>query len=299
MGTFRNALIADQLGRALTFDIIADDTNNRLVLDADYGSTYVDYGDGSATTLLTTDGLTHTYAPGKYTVSFTSYNGSSTKHLYLGNSTVNIVRSNERWELLPNLRQLTAAYCQTSQLYLTSLPSAGNTNYEPYTYTFRGCAEALIPIKQIPPTITQMGFFAWECKKAILPFRELPPTLVGGNDSIFYFCENAEFTITRLPNGVTSLNQAFDHCVKANISFNKLPDNIASLNLTFNTCGNLVVNLDELAANAPEGGYAALTSINGTFLNCPGVTGSRSKFLAACPNATPTDYTFMGTNTTE
>ena len=143
-----------------------------------------------------------------------------------------------------------------------------------------------------------MSNFAYMCKKAILPFNELPSTLTGSMGNAFYECEEARFTITSIPEGVTSLSGTFYNNKKATIKLNKLPDNITSLATAF-CYTQLEMNLDEVASNAPEGGYAALTNLSSAFFNCPGVTGSRSRFLAACPNATTNNLTFTGTNTTE
>ena len=68
---------------------------------------------------------------------------------------------------------------------------------------------------------------------------------------------------------------------------------------TFGNDAGLTANLNELANNAPSGGYSALTNIQGAFYKCTGVTGSRSTFMSACPNVTNDTDAFYATNTTD
>jgi hypothetical protein len=67
----------------------------------------------------------------------------------------------------------------------------------------------------------------------------------------------------------------------------------------FYNCTKAEINLDTLVANAPAEGWTALTNIAYMFYGCTKVTGSRSAFLAKCPNVTSTAGAFDGTNTTE
>lgn len=98
---------------------------------------------------------------------------------------------------------------------------------------------------------------------------------------MFRDCTNATLHLTGLPAGLTNGQAAFSNALLAEI------------------------NLDDLTANAPEGGWSEVTSIRNMFYNAgsgnsPGtVTGSRSAFLAKFPNVTNTTNAFYGTNTTE
>ena len=91
---------------------------------------------------------------------------------------------------------------------------------------------------------------------------------ITAGDYMFEGCTNAALTLTRLPDGLTgSLTSMFDNALLA------------------------VINLDDLTANAPEGGWTEVRNILFMFRNAgsgnsPGtVTGSRSAFLAKLPNA--------------
>ena len=79
-----------------------------------------------------------------------------------------------------------------------------------------------------------------------------------------------------------------------------LPLSLEIADSMFEGCENLELNLDELVPLAPEGGYQ-ITSANYMFNGCTKVTGSRSAFLAVCPNLTEENRIgmFNGTNTTE
>ena len=104
---------------------------------------------------------------------------------------------------------------------------------------------------------------------------------ITDGSTMFQNCTNATLPLTSLPAGLTGLVSAFSYVLLAEI------------------------NLDDLTANAPEGGWTGVTSIENMFYNAgsgnsPGtVTGSRSAFLAKFPNVTKTTNAFYGTNTTE
>ena len=297
MSMFRNLLTASQLDSALTFNIVASEGADTLSVNINgRGALFVDWGDGSPITrvnILTT----HIYAYGEYVVRLTC-DGTSNGYNYikLDSSTVNIRSSNERWSVIPGLCAISCVGCANSELAFTSLPGVDNPTYS-YNGAFNGASAALLPLRKFPVT-RGVNSFAANCREAILPFNELPDTVTGNIANAFVNNVKATFTITRIPEGVTSMNGAFQSCKLATIRLSRLPASVTSMSGTF-AYSSLVMDLDEVAANAPDGGYAALTNLSSAFTDCAGVTGSRSRFLAACPNATTNNYTFSGTNTTE
>lgn len=297
MGRFRDNLMDYNLGRILTFHLHATEGADTLTIHTYKYPIVIDWGDGSPAV----DGLmtmSHTYARGHYILRIGPRNVEySDGVLVLDDSTINIMSSNERWSALPGLTSIKCSNCSNSELALTSLPDNPSDEYD-YTAAFFSDGNALLPLRELPKSATTLNNFAVGCKKAILPFNELPPNLVGVQTNAFAYCHEATFTVTSIPAGVTGLNGTFSKCWKANIKLSSLPANIANMNLAFEET-KLEMNLDEIVANAPEGGFTALTNLNGTFFGCKGVTGSRSRFLAACPNAVTNEYTFRGTTTTE
>lgn len=97
----------------------------------------------------------------------------------------------------------------------------------------------------------------------------------------------------------------FKGCTKATLPLTRLPAGLTgSLVSAFDNTPLTVINLDDLTANAPEGGWTEVRNIMYMFRNAgsgnsPGtVTGSRSAFLAKFPNVTNASNAFYGTNTT-
>lgn len=297
MSMFRNLVIASQLDSALTFNIVAAEGADVLNIKTRGVSTLmIDWGDGSPLDLGTP--ATHTYAAGEYTLRLCAYTPATPIYVILfDGSNVNIRSSNERWSAIYGLSVVSFQSCSNAECAFTSLPNGVNSTYS-YTSAFYNCTNALLPIRSLPLSTTSIQSFAYNNQKALLPFNELPPGLAGNHSGMFYNCREATYTITHLPDGITGLNNAFNNNKKATLRLSSLPPNITSMSLTFES-SSLVMDLDEVAANAPDGGYAALTNLNSTFYGCSGVTGSRSRFLAACPNATTNNYTFAGTSTTE
>lgn len=218
------------------------------------------------------------------------------------------------------------AYCSAASLPLTSLPSglldARNMFYR--------CEKATLPLTSLPPGLTSAeGMFSY-CPEAQLDLQELPESLSGSIREMFYHCIKSKLNFTTLPNGITSAYSTFRDCYEAELQITSLPESLVTMLGLFEGCfkarihltklpnaisGRTVlafsnaklaeINLDELAANAPEGGWTGVTSIASMFYNAgsgnsPGtVTGSRSAFLAKLPNVTNTTNAFYGTNTTE
>ena len=294
---FRNLVIASQLDSTLTFNIVAAEGADVLTVKSrGTSSLLIDWGDGSPLEFSTS--ITHTYAAGEYTVRLQEYTPANPIYQILfEGSSVNIRSSNERWGAIYGLCAIAFQSCSNAECAFTSLPDSVTQTYS-YIGAVYNCANAVLPLRSLPLNTTSMQNFAYNAQKAILPFNELPPGLAGNHSGMFYNCREATYTITHLPDGITGLNNAFNNNKKSTLHLSSLPPNIASMSLTFES-SSLVMDLDEVAANAPDGGYAALTNLNSTFYGCTGVTGSRSRFLAACPNATTNSYTFAGTSTTE
>lgn len=125
-------------------------------------------------------------------------------------------------------------------------------------------------------------------------------------DYMFEGCTNALFNFSELPEGLTSASYMFKDCTKATLHLTRLPAGLASLLTSmFENALLAVIDLDDLTANAPEGGWTGVRNIMRMFYNAgsgnsPGtVTGSRSAFLAKFPSGVLGGRTFQGTNTTE
>ena len=116
--------------------------------------------------------------------------------------------------------------------------------------------------------------------------------------SMFYGCASMASILTALPATLASASGAFWNCTAA-INLTQLPPGLVNANRMFSDAVNLTADLDTLSANAPAGGWTALTNIGYMFTRCTGVTGSQSAFLAKCPNVTASDYWAYGTSTTE
>lgn len=116
--------------------------------------------------------------------------------------------------------------------------------------------------------------------------------------SMFYGCASMASILTALPATLASATGAFWNCTAA-INLTRLPPGLVNASRMFSDAVNLTADLDTLSANAPAGGWASLTNISNMFTRCTGVTGSKSAFLAKCPNVTASDYWAYGTSTTE
>ena len=215
--------------------------------------------------------------------------------------------------------------CNSATLPLTSLP-AGLTNvYQ----MFKGCTNATLPLTQLPDGITKGVNMFSDCNNATLPLTSLPAGLTDGyqmfkgctkatlpltslpagltsGQHMFNDCTNATLPLTSLPAGLTNVQFMFNGCTKATLHLTRLPDGIfGNLTSVFSNAPLTVINLDDLTANAPEGGWTKVTSIENMLYNAgsgnsPGtVTGSRSAFLAKFPKVINTTNAFYGTNTTE
>lgn len=151
------------------------------------------------------------------------------------------------------------------------------------------------------PMVTYAGMMTW----GNFNWDALPGWTDFG--TAFYKCANLTGTCTTLPDSVTRLQSAFNGCNNLRLKIDRLPSALnvaAALANAFQGCFLAEINLDELAANAPSGGWPSVTSIAYAFFRCgdnnnPGTcTGSRSAFLAKFPNVTNTTNAFTDTNTT-
>ena len=190
--------------------------------------------------------------------------------------------------------------CINATLPLTSLPS-GLTNG---AYMFKDCRNATLPLTSLPAGITNASNMFNGCQKATLPLTSLPAGITNA-PNMFNGCKQATLPLTSLPAGLTNADYMFYSCINATLPLTSLPDGLTNGIYMFCNCKQAVINLDDLTANAPEGGWTNITSIDSMFQNAgsgnsPGtVTGSRSAFLAKFPNVTNITNAFYGTNTTE
>ena len=263
----------------------------------------VDWGDGAsqdATASGTT--LTHTYAAaGTYTISIKA----DCYRCRFGNSSTYaplIYDANGNWDALGNITDGGTMFynCTNATLQFTSLPAGLTNGY----FMFAGCTNATLPLTSLPDGLTSGENMFAVCTKATLPLTSLPAGLTNGGN-MFNGCRNAMLQLTSLPDGLTSGGNMFNGCRNATLQLTSLPAGLTSLVSAFLSAMLAEINLDDLTANAPEGGWTGVTSIENIFYkagsgNSPGtVTGSRSAFLAKFPNVTNTTNAFYGTNTTE
>lgn len=171
-------------------------------------------------------------------------------------------------------------------------------------YMFNYCINAVFQFKNIPRNIVNGSNMFSNCKNAILPLTSLPSSLTN-SVSMFDGCTSASLSITSLPSNLTYNSGMFRDCTNATLLITSLPSNLTNCSNMFYGCNKAVIDLDTLVANAPANGWEKLTNIMYMFYNAgagnsPGtVTGSRSAFLAKCPNVKSTSNAFTGTNTTE
>ena len=183
--------------------------------------------------------------------------------------------------------------CTNAQLPLTNLPE-GISNV---SSMFSGCKNALLPLTALPDSITDGTAMFGGCANATLPLTKLPEGLKTGT-AMFRGCTNAQLHLTKLPDSITDGTTMFRGCTNAQLHLTKLPEGLKAGTEMFANCVNAEINLDTLVANAPAEGWTALTNISNMFSGASKVTGSRSAFLAKCPNVTAQTNTFIGTNTT-
>ena len=303
----------------LTFDIIAEE-GQTLSVTPKFSGTFmsIDLGDGVIQTIPFNGSITHTYPAGDWKVRIygTDCGGCHFR------GTVNIVRSNERWHYLgerftngsemfrgmansrfdfktlpPQITNGSIMFynCANAILPLTKLPGGLTT----CNNMFHGCTNALLPLTEIPDGVTSLTAAFVNCSSALLPIKRLPLNVISGHNA-FAGCFAAEMEISELPDSLTNCQAMFQRCGGV-FSVKKLPSSATDLSYLFNDYdyrGSHPMVLDDFVANAPAGGYPAVTTINYMFYYCRDVVGSRSAFLALFPNATSTNA-FNGTNTTE
>lgn len=190
---------------------------------------------------------------------------------------VNICGSNEKWAYL-------------------------GSNYKQFYHAFNGMVNSTFNFKTLPPQVTTYtGAFIY-CTNARFPDLILPNEVATTWGDAFRansaFCSH----FVNLPDKSTILSGMFASATgTGTVTLTELPPNVTTLStFAYAARPDLIrADLDELAENAPEGGYQALTNLYYAFSGQTMVTGSRSAFLAACPNVTNTTNAFLNTNTTE
>ena len=145
--------------------------------------------------------------------------------------------------------------------------------------------------------ITDAPEMFYNSQNAVFVVYSLPPFLRTGG-SAFYYCRKASFYIKRLPDTLEAAAFMLMGCPNV-YNLGSLSKNINNASSMLRGCINLSISLDDLVKTAPENGWEFLTTIQNMFYGCSLVTGSRSAFLAKCPNVTNTTNAFEGTNTTE
>lgn len=291
---FHSLLAANALNTKMLGFLIEAQKGDVVVLDfllyASGETATIYWGDGTSIT-STGEVLAHEYtSAGSFNLYIQADNGMS--RLVMSNSTANIIGGNEKWFYHPNLQTIVFAYTN-SALEFQLLPESTKK----MDFACTDARYALLPIKRIPKGVTTMRGAFYNCDRALLPFENLPDN-VSDSTNAFSGCRNAITTITKLPSALVEGGGTFYRCENMKIKINRFPAGIASLHQTFDQ-SSAEINLDEIVANAPDGGFTALTDIGGAFYLAPGVTGSRSRFLAVCPNVQNTENAFNGTNTTE
>ena len=132
--------------------------------------------------------------------------------------------------------------------------------------------------------------------------QALPPNVSGSILSCFHRCSSMTTPIIELSTAITAATTAFRRCT-APITLTELPPKLTSGRSMF-YAANLTADLDTLAANAPAGGWSSLTTIDGMFNHCTGVTGSQAAFLKQVPikaapyNTQVSDWVFAGAHNT-
>ena len=297
--SFYDGLIYNAIAeKTLTFTIEAqagDIVNCHAIPYDEGGIATILWGDGAIGTSSGSSGqlLSHEYeSNGKYKLSV-ACTGAGLQRLYFDGSTANIISSNEKWFYHPQLGGVSFANCNTSALDFQLLPES----LIKLDYAFNSSSSAFLNIKRLPQGVANMNGAFYRCTNALLPFKELPQGVTTAINA-FSGCVSATSTVTALPSTLTNAAGLFYRCSKMDIRLNALPAALTSLKQTFDQSA-AVINLDEVVSNAPNGGFTSLVDISGAFYSAPGVTGSRSRFLAACPNLQSNDNAFIGTNTTD
>lgn len=264
----------------------------------------VDWGDGSgddATKSSST--LTHTYAEaGTYTISIKA---ECYRCMFGDNSTYAalVYDANGNWDALGDITAGTAMFhqCINAVFAFKNLPR----NLRSGWWMFRSCTNALLKIETLPDSLVDMTHMFAFCSKSPLKINKIPSGITGNKlTAAFNGCKEAQLVISELPAAITNGESIFRSCEKSEFLITSLPDTLTNGDGMFQTCRKAVINLDALVSNAPENGWESLTVIQYMFQNAgsgndPGtVTGSRSAFLAKCPNVKNTASAFTGTNTT-
>ena len=274
MSRFRDLLIHNASGEnCLTFDIIAEAGQTFSWQPFGYyGKEYAaiaDIGNGKRS-LANNEIISRTYeVAGRYV--FRIHECFCNYAYWRGD--VNLVSSNEKWQYL-------------------------GTNYKQFYSAFKGMRNSTLAFKTLPNGLTSYSAAFAYCTDATLPLTTLPDC--PNYYEAFRDVKNFSGNLFNIPDSITDCRSMFsDTTGPGRVVLTKLPPYATSLSVFATNSDVVYANLTELAANAPEGGYQALTSLYYAFNGNKNITGSRSAFLAACPNVTDTKNAFTNTNTTE
>ena len=260
----------------------------------------LDWGDGTSEDAVTSNVLlTHTYSvAGTYKIKIVA----DCWRIVFGNKPAYdllVYDSNAQWNFLGNLTNMGSMFQNCSNaIYRMDLLPPHVTNI---TYAFANNKKADLRFRKFPEGVINAQATFNECTLSPLAFTSLPK--VRDITQMFYYNRNSAINITEIPEECVVLTGTFSSCYgpNCNINIKKLPDNIENLNGAFSQSDKIFIDISELAANAPPEGWTELTRLGSAFVRSLNVTGSRSAFLAKCPNITDTDPSgaFVGTNTTE
>lgn len=184
------------------------------------------------------------------------------------------------------------ACCGNLSSVITKLPEGIVNGYR----MFYSCGSIALALSSLPESLTNCEGMFFCCSKAHFYFTELPAGLI--NCDTMFRGTGYNFYFTELPDSIKHGRGMFSDTPNSSFTITKLPVGLVNGDSMFYNTG-AKINLDTLVANAPADGWTALTNISNMFGYSPNVTGSRSAFLAKCPNATANAYTFVGTNTTK
>lgn len=269
----RMMISAMQGENCLTFDIIAEAGQTFSWQPQGYwGKEYaamVDIGNGKQA-MANNEVISRTYElAGRY--EFKIYECYGNFAYWRGD--VNLVSSNEKWQYL-------------------------GTQYKQFYTAFKGMTNSTLALKTLPDGLTSYSGAFYGCTGATLPLTALPDC--PNYYEAFRDVKNFSGNLFNIPDSITDCRTMFSNTTgPGRVVLTKLPPHATSLSVFASNSNVVYANLTELAANAPEGGYQALTSLYYAFYGNANVTGSRSAFLAVCPNVTDTTNAFTNTNTTE
>ena len=256
----------------------------------------LDWGDGIAEDAVKSGTvLTHTYSvAGTYKIKIVA----DCWRLIFGNKPAYyplVYDSNAQWDFLGDLTEMGSMFqnCSNAIYHMDLLPP----HVTNMTYAFMNNNHADLRFRKFPEGVVAAQATFSGCSRSPLAFTSLPkaPDIT----QIFYYNLSSSVNIIEIPEECVILTSVFSSCKGPNCSINikKLPDNVKDLNGAFAQSDKTFIDISELAANAPTEGWTKLTILGSAFYKSTNVTGSRSAFLAKCPNVTNITNAFEGTST--